>query len=334
MKKITFYFLAFMLTAFIFVSCSKTGAVGPTGPAGSTGATGAVGPAGPAGADGKNGSVIYSGTTDPSATTGAIGDFYINLTTGLLFGPKTDGGWGTGVSLKGATGTTGAKGTAGSQIYKGSGTPPAATGVNGDYYLDSTNFLLYGPKTSAGWGTPIALQGPAGPAGPQGPAGNANVKTDVFTLANADWKWNSQYVYETSANSYTEYFTRYAVRANANITQDILTNGMVLVYFQPSPVNNPNDWAPLPYQFDSSFGYLYNYVAVTAVGQVTFHFFFTQDDNTATVPTLSSYPMETRQYKIVVVAGQEASFMKANHIDVKNYAAVSKITGLWQQNKN
>jgi len=328
MKKFTYYFFAFALAAFLFTSCSKTGAVGPTG---ATGATGAVGPAGPAGADGKNGSVIYSGTADPSATVGAVGDFYINLTTGLLFGPKTDGGWGTGVSLKGATGATGA---AGSKIYSGSGAPPSTTGVNGDYFLDSTDYLLYGPKTSSGWGTPISLQGPAGPAGPQGPAGNANVKTDVFTLGNADWLWNSQYLFETGAGSYTEYFTRYSVRNNSNVTQDILDNGLVLIYFQPSPVNNPNQWAPVPYQFDSSFGYTYNFVAVTAVGSVTMHFFFIQTSTTATLPQLSTFNMISRKFKIVTIAGQAASLMKANHIDIKNYNAVSKVTGLWQQDKN
>ncbi len=323
MKQLRYFFI-FITAALMLNSCSKTGAVGPAGP---TGATGAVGPAGPAGANGANGSVIYSGTTTPPAATGAIGDFYINLSTGLLYGPKTSTGWGTGISLKGSTGATGA---AGSHIYSGSGAPAITTGAVGDYYLDKTNFLLYGPKSATSLGTTIALQFPAGPAGPEG---NANVKTDVFTVAASDWLWNSQYIYETSAGSYTEYFTRYYVRMNNTVTQDVLNNGMVLVYFTPSPVNNPNQWAPLPYQFDSSFGYTFNYVYVTAVGQVTIHYFFIQTDPTATLPTLSTYNDETRQFKIVTVTGTTGNFLVLHHINLNNYEEVSRVTGLWQQDK-
>src|SRR5258705_12187898 len=115
MKKFIYLFLILSLMV-LFTSCGKDGAVGPQGSTGPAGATAAVGPAGPAGTNGQNGSIIYSGTIVPAGTTGAVGDFYINLTTGLLYGPKTATGWGTGFSLKGATGATGA---AGSKIYSG-----------------------------------------------------------------------------------------------------------------------------------------------------------------------------------------------------------------------
>lgn len=36
-----------------------------------------------------------------SLSVGNVGDFYLNLTTDVLFGPKTASGWGTGISLKG-----------------------------------------------------------------------------------------------------------------------------------------------------------------------------------------------------------------------------------------
>ena len=41
--------------------------------------------------------------------------------------------------------------------------------------------------------------GPQGPAGPTGPQGNANVFTDTFSLASADWLYNSAYVYSTGS---------------------------------------------------------------------------------------------------------------------------------------
>jgi hypothetical protein len=76
---------------------------GPTGATGGTGGTGATG------------------------TTGGVG------ATGY-----------TGVT--GITGTTGAAGTAGvdgSAWYSGAGVPSDATGVNGDYYLNTTNGDVY-----------------------------------------------------------------------------------------------------------------------------------------------------------------------------------------------
>lgn len=51
------------------------------------------------GPQGPRGSYILSGNIDPSSTIGLIGDQYINTTTGTLFGPKTESGWGSGVIL-------------------------------------------------------------------------------------------------------------------------------------------------------------------------------------------------------------------------------------------
>jgi hypothetical protein len=118
------------------------GATGPQGIAGATGATGATGAQGPAGAAGKT---VLNGTTAPASGLGTVGDFYINTTTNQLFGPKTAGGWGTGVSLVGPQGPQGIAG---------------ATGATGPT----------GPQGPAG------ATGAIGPQGPQGPAGsNANV---------------------------------------------------------------------------------------------------------------------------------------------------------------
>lgn len=277
------------------------------------------------GLSGANGTEIYSGNTDPAITLGTTGDYYINLTTDMLFGPKTASGWGTGVALANATINTNPDNIAtGGQLYNGSGPPSASLGTIGDFYLDTTAYMLYGPKTASGWGTPIAVQAPGT---------NPEVKTDVFSIGGSQWLWNSQYIYETSSSSYTEYFTRYYVRQNNTVTQDVLNNGMVLCYMQPSPVNNPNQWAPLPYQFDSSFGYTYNYVYVTALGQVTLMYFFIQTDSSATLPTLSTYSDEVREYKIVTVTGQTGVFMATHHINLNNYNEVARVTGLWQQDK-
>jgi hypothetical protein len=332
MKKL--YLFTLISLVFLSVSCNKNNAVNPNSTKNAIPISSII-----TSLPTASGNVLLVGNVLPLMSVGAVGDFYLDVTNGFIYGPKTSTTWGTGYSLQGPTGTTGNTGNtgaAGSQIYSGTGVPATTLGANGDYYLDKTNLLLYGPKTAAnGWGTPVSLAGPKGPVGPQGPQGPAggasNVKVDVFSLGGSSWLWNSQYVFETSSGSYTEYFTRYYVRLNNTVTQDVLDNGMVLVYFTPSPINNPNQWAPLAYQFDSSFGYTYNYVFVPAVGQVTLHYFFIQTDPTATLPTLSTYNDENRKFKIVTITGQTGTFMMAHHVNLNNYQEVSKVTGLWQQ---
>ncbi|MBK0378583.1 hypothetical protein [Mucilaginibacter segetis] len=65
-----------------------------------TGPQGAKGDKGDTGAAGQDGKSILSGTSNPSnQSTGNDGDFYINVNTFSLFGPKTSGAWGAGIPL-------------------------------------------------------------------------------------------------------------------------------------------------------------------------------------------------------------------------------------------
>ena len=201
------------------------GIVGPTGaqgPAGIQGPQGDIGPAGPAGPIGPQGPMgnagtsMLSGAADPT-TEGNNGDFYINITTSTLFGPKTAGSWPAGISLVGAqglqgpAGTTGPQGVAGPQgpqgiqgvtgitgpqgpqgvpgpqgptgnagtsILSGSG-DPTSEGNDGDFYINTSTSILFGPKSAGTWPAGVSLlgaqglQGPAGDTGPQGVAGPA-----------------------------------------------------------------------------------------------------------------------------------------------------------------
>ena len=96
----------------------------------------------------QKGNTILSGTETPTATLGSVGDYYLRLPVYDFYGPKTAEGWGTPVSLKGAS-----AGQSGSKIYSGSGAPAADKGIEGDWYIDTVNKRLYGPKTSTGWPT-------------------------------------------------------------------------------------------------------------------------------------------------------------------------------------
>jgi len=178
------YLWIMIFTLYIMMSsCSEQGLVGPEGPAGPQGSTGN---AGPVGAAGKDGSIMYSGTGIPTSGTGNLGDYYLDRATGNLYGPKLANGWGTPITLmgvngtngtngingtNGANGTNGVNGTNGSTTLNGSGAPGPGLGLNGDYYLDKTNYLLYGPKIAGSWGIPILLRGADGTQGPTGAAG-------------------------------------------------------------------------------------------------------------------------------------------------------------------
>jgi len=57
------------------------------------------------------GTSILSGTGDPSPSIGKDGDFYINLSTQTLYGPKLETNWGAGIVLSGSAGADGTNGS-------------------------------------------------------------------------------------------------------------------------------------------------------------------------------------------------------------------------------
>jgi hypothetical protein len=153
------------------------GPAGPTGPQGPQGATGPAGPQGPQGISGSNGNTILSGSTAPLSTQGNNGDYYLNTTTNILYGPKTSSGWGSGTILTGqgpqgpagptgpqgpagptgATGPQGPAGNNGNSILNGTTVPTSTQGNNGDFYINTTTNIIYGPKTASGWGSGTTL---------------------------------------------------------------------------------------------------------------------------------------------------------------------------------
>ena len=106
----------------------------------------------------QKGNTILSGTETPTATLGSVGDYYLRLPVYDFYGPKTAEGWGNPVSLKGAS-----AGQSGSKIYSGSGAPAADKGIEGDWYIDTVNKRLYGPKTATGWGVRYVSLDPQDP---------------------------------------------------------------------------------------------------------------------------------------------------------------------------
>lgn len=132
-----------------------TGKQGKQGPQGSTGARGEKGDTGSQGAKGDTGSQGPRGEQGPQGNQGDIGPQGDQGTQGEQ-GPQGDQG---SVGPQGDKGDTGAAGTA---VLSGSSIPDPALGQLGDFYIDTTTYSIYGPKTGSGWGTPTCLIGPAG----------------------------------------------------------------------------------------------------------------------------------------------------------------------------
>ena len=167
---------------------------------GSTWAPG-QGVTGPTGVAGQDGAQFFAGSTGPASGFGDSGDFWLDTTAGVLYGPKDSGVWGAGIQLEsgpagptgptgpvsttlGPTGVTGAQstvtgptgatgpsvtgptGTRGATILAGSGTPLSNYGVEGDWFIDTAAADFYGPKLSGSWGQPkidlLAITGPTG----------------------------------------------------------------------------------------------------------------------------------------------------------------------------
>ena len=83
------------------------------------------------------------------------------------------------------------KGEPGNSILNGSGAPSAGIGNNGDFYIDTLTFYMYGPKNGGIWGTPILLNNNA-----SAPLWNSG----FFTLTSLSASWSSSYT-TTNANS-------------------------------------------------------------------------------------------------------------------------------------
>jgi hypothetical protein len=71
----------------------------------------------------------------------------------------------------GADGADGADGDDGRSVLNGAGAPAGGTGLDGDFYIDTDVWDIYGPKTAGAWGTGTTLVGPQGDAGANGSNG-------------------------------------------------------------------------------------------------------------------------------------------------------------------
>ena len=124
-----------------------------------------------AGGGGGGGTTWLSGAGAPGAGLGSNGNYYLDTTGNVIYGPKAGGAWPGGITLGGS----------GTQLRYGAGAPGGGLGINGDFYIDTVALLIYGPKAGGVWPAGTSLVGATGAAGTNGADG-----TGVFFGAVVD----------------------------------------------------------------------------------------------------------------------------------------------------
>jgi len=142
-----------------------------------------------AGRESSGVNTILNGRGVPKVTLGANGDFYIDILTFTIYGPKRNGKWPVGASLKGPQGIegkAGEKGVSGSQSSgargekgeKGERGERGEKGETGERGADGAQGAVgatgaTGPAGATGAAGPAGATGAAGPAGATGATGSA-----------------------------------------------------------------------------------------------------------------------------------------------------------------
>ncbi|RZK71339.1 MAG: hypothetical protein EOO92_20535, partial [Pedobacter sp.] len=159
------------------------------------------------GTNGTNGSVTHSGLGAPDLSIGVNGDYYLDRTGYLLYGPKNVDGWGGGILLRGADGAQGPIGPAGADgtiIYGGDYNPDPSLGKIGDFFIGRFTMQIFGPKTASGWGTGRNLRGADGTNGTNGTNG-ANGNTVLNGMGRPDPAAGKEGDFYLDMTTYTMY---------------------------------------------------------------------------------------------------------------------------------
>jgi hypothetical protein len=76
------------------------------------------------------------------------GDFFLDVSDSLLYGPKTVFGWGAPYLLPEEVNYS----SFGPQLWTGTTAPETGIGNILDFFLNVNSATLYGPKSAMGWG--------------------------------------------------------------------------------------------------------------------------------------------------------------------------------------
>lgn len=167
--------------------------------------------------------IVQSGTNKQVAASALIG----------ATGPQGDPG------APGADGLDGSDGADGRTVLSGPGAPSSGLGANGDFYIDTTDWDIYGPKTVGAWGSGTSLVGPAGAPGADGLDGSDGADGAQLDAANTfteDQTIQGDLVFSGAARRiYGDFST--ATYADRFAFQTNVTNGATTINCLPNGTN-------------------------------------------------------------------------------------------------
>lgn len=247
---------------------------------------------------------------------------------------------------QGLQGIAGIKGADGSMVLSGTVVPAATLGKLGDYYFRTNTYILYGPKTAAGWGAGVNLKGANGtngaagskilsgtaiPAANLGAVGDFYFKTDTYQFfgpkvasgwgagvnlkgttgtANVIYSgWQSAVRFKDSIMDGTS--LRIAHIYAPRLTTSVISNSAIMMY-----IDYGGGLFPLPYTSNAA-GRMSTIAFKTKLSEfVVYRYVY---DGGALVILGGNI-----QYRYVIIPGGVKAKLKEKNIDIKDPVAVQK----------
>jgi hypothetical protein len=188
--------------------------------------------------------------------------------------------------------------------------------------------LVEGPQGPEG---AQGIQGDQGPQGEQGEPGSDGVLqiiSKTVVLTNSEYVNGTYGVMTTTNNtSLNAIFAKVATIDVPEITQDVLDNGMVLVYMRV-PLNasfSNSMWTGLPFHYQGLEGsvtvYHRNYNFGYYLNKISIFYYFSRNYE-GFIPLIYDQTVPTQTFKYLVISSDVAAMMTDVMIDLSNHDAV------------
>lgn len=129
--------------------------------------------------------------------------------------------------------------------------------------------------------------------------GNGKVNTGTILITNANWLYPGGWTHQQPGHPAAFYSTKYTDIPAPEITDEIVKNGIVQVYFNPS---DDGSFTLLPWQLES-IAHNYNFSFEYRKGNIRLHFFYSSNQHTGTLPSLADVTVKDYTFKYIVVPG-------------------------------
>ncbi|QEC40837.1 hypothetical protein [Pseudobacter ginsenosidimutans] len=158
-----------------------------------------------------------------------------------------------------------------------------------------------------------------GDESPQQPGQNTNMNAGTINVTNNNWTYPGNYSGKHSGSSIF-HSTKYTDIPAPEITEEIVKNGLVQVYFNPS---DDGSFISLPFRLES-ISHNYNFSFEYSKGKIRVHFYFTPNQHSGTLPSLASTTVKDYVFKYIVVPGPMSIKMQKDGIRLSEYETVTQ----------